>query len=107
MDANFGPENPFKDIITWDRRASALGIFPKSFALFVKNVAKSKKTTNQIIRSVSYVMRTYSYRLFKKYWHLQRNLQGTETLASQSQETPDQEPLYLRYQSDSDDGISV
>ena len=107
MDANFGPENPFKDIITWDRRASALGIFPKSFALFVKNVAKSKKTTNQIIRSVSYVMRTYSYRLFKKYWHLQRNLQGTETLASQSQETPDQEPLYLRYQTDSDDGISV
>eukprot|EP00959_Pyramimonas_sp_CCMP1952_P152852 3198061-Pyramimonas_sp.AAC.1 len=107
LDAHLEPEQPFKDIINWDRHAAALGIFPKSFALFVKSITKSKKPTNKIICSISDLMRTYSYKLFKTYWSLQRASSKNDTMVLSEQpletETLSQDLPYLCYQTDSDD----
>ena len=72
LDLHFAPKQPFKDIMNWDRRASALGVFPETFGLFVRAVTKSNKNVNKIINAISCTMRTHSYTIFKKYWSLDK-----------------------------------
>ena len=69
---NLNSSKPFSDIINWDRRAAALGIFPRTFPLFLKATTASLATPNQLSKTLSRNMRAYTAKLFKKYWQLDK-----------------------------------
>jgi hypothetical protein len=66
--------SPFSDIIGWDRVATHLGLLPDSFRLFLSDVGIPYSQLSTVHDSFINIMREHSYKLFKLYWSLQRQV---------------------------------
>ena len=65
---------PFLDVLKWDHMAACVGFLPDSFNVFLHCLGVSLSNCSRINRQLVQILRSHTYRIFKTYWKMHRDI---------------------------------
>ena len=70
---------PFLDVLKWDHMAACVGFLPDSFNVFLHCLGVSLSNCSRINRQLVQILRSHTYRIFKTYWKMHRDILNNNT----------------------------